>query len=103
MAKTLENPYIIEQIINHVQPVLVLPEDTLLTQGMTNSALWLIASGKCEVQVTNNMRKKVQTNNILNFGDYFGEISLIYNCLTTATVSSVTYSICAKVSKSVIE
>ena len=103
LAKTLDNRYIIEQIMNHVQPVLVLPEDTLITQGMTNNALWLIASGKCEIQVTNNMRKKVLSNDVLNPGDYFGDISLIYNCLTTATVSSVTYSICAKVTKDVIE
>ena len=49
------------------------------------------------------MRKKVLSTNILNFGDFFGEISLIFNCVTTATVSSVTYSICAKVNKRVIE
>lgn len=36
---------------------LVLPEDTLITQGKENHHLWLLAEGKCEVQVLNNMRK----------------------------------------------
>ena len=49
------------------------------------------------------MRKKVVLEEMLSFGDYFGEISLIFNCLTTSTVASVTYSICAKLSKDVFE
>lgn len=83
--------------------MLVLPEDTVLTQGMQNNDLWLVANGQFEVHVINHMRKKVRCNQVLQNGDYFGEISILYGCLTTASVSSVTYSVSAKIDKQVIE
>lgn len=39
-----------------------------------------------------------KTQNILTDGEYFGEISLIYNCPRTATVSSLTYGTLAVLS-----
>lgn len=59
----------------------------------------MIANGKFEVTVVSNMKLKLVNKNILKFGDYFGEISILHNCQTTATVSSVTYSTCTKISR----
>ena len=77
----------------------MLPEDTIITVGKQNKYLWFIADGKCDVYVFTNMRKRIRNKQNLVPGDYFGEISLIYGCTATATVQSVTYSICAQLAQ----
>lgn len=49
---------VIEILVNHIEPILILPEDTLITMGKNNKHLWLIAEGRFEVYVINNMRLK---------------------------------------------
>lgn len=46
------------------------------------------------------MRKRVLCPHLLQHGDYFGENSLIYRCLTTAQITTITYCVCAKLERS---
>ena len=48
-------------------------------------SFYVIAKGACKVSIQ-DQKKSTQQMPILQPGDYFGEISLIYGCNRTATV-----------------
>jgi len=60
--------------------------------------MFLIAKGACEVSILDE-KKNRQKLKTLRPGDYFGEISLIYGCKRTATVTSMKYSTLAILKK----
>ena len=100
-----ENPLLLDQghvmdfLINKITPRLKLPEDIIFQQGENEQKfLCFIARGKCEVSVSNNMRKSMKVKEILK-GSYFGEICLIYDCPRTATVMSMDYCIFAELTQ----
>lgn len=85
-----------EFLINKIEPKLFLPEDIIFQQNDSHDRyLCFIARGKCEVSVSNNMKKSNKVKDELVPGTYFGEICLIYDCPRTATVQSMDYSIFA--------
>ena len=61
--------------------------------------MYLIAEGSCQVKIIDE-KKNVRLGKLLRLGDYFGEISLIYECPRSATVFSTKYSTMAKLMKS---
>ena len=59
--------------------------------------MYLIAKGECKVIVGDEQENKgVKKEKILYSGQYFGEISMVYNCLTTARVIGKKYSTLAR-------
>jgi CRP-like cAMP-binding protein len=60
--------------------------------------MYLIAKGACEVSIIDE-KKNRQRLKTLRPSDYFGEISMIYDCKRTATVTSMKYSTLAMLKK----
>ena len=59
--------------------------------------MYLIAKGECKVIVGDeDDSKDKKKDKIMYTGQYFGEISLIYNCQTTARVIGKKYSTLAR-------
>lgn len=94
---------------------LLQPDNMIIEKLQTGTALYLVAKGECVVdfrhgnlhtQTTSQLWRKAQkmcgstdksdTNvrqkqKVLRQGQLFGEISLIYNCLATASVIALKY------------
>ncbi len=65
---------------------------TVITEGDEGSRFYIIVRGKVAVSTTKDEQDQVQIAT-LDDGDYFGEISLLANIPTTATVTTLTPSI----------
>lgn len=65
---------------------------TVITQGDEGSRFYIIARGKVAISALRDHESPVQIAT-LEDGDYFGEISLLANIPTTATVTTLTPSI----------
>ena len=85
------------------------PESILCTQyeelNKDNDHLYFIAKGKCRVEIKDKFIERSETYvipKILEPGDHFGEISMLYNCKRSASVSVERsyYLTCAKISRS---
>jgi len=74
-------------MIQYIEPELILPEQTIIPMGSEGHKLWFVAEGSCQIEVLTNMRgKKSICKDTLEQDSYFGEVSLIYDILTTATI-----------------
>ncbi|HWN10744.1 MAG TPA: ABC transporter transmembrane domain-containing protein [Pyrinomonadaceae bacterium] len=65
---------------------------TVITEGDEGSRFYIIVRGKVAISTTKDEQDQVQIAT-LDDGDYFGEISLLANIPTTATVTTLTPSI----------
>lgn len=65
---------------------------TVIAEGDEGSRFYIIVRGKVAVSAANGGKRPVQVAT-LDDGDYFGEISLLANIPTTATVTTLTPSI----------
>jgi len=65
--------------------------------------LYIIAKGICSVDLTDHKKKKRRNISVLEQGQMFGEISLIYGCPRTATVLSRNYCTMAKITPEVYQ
>ena len=92
-------PEIIEKIIVHTIPSLEQPDNEILSQGNEASHFYFIADGKCKTFVTCQNHEEVEVFNDLEKGNYFGEISILHDCLISATVKTINYCTFAKISK----
>jgi CRP-like cAMP-binding protein len=61
--------------------------------------MYMIVRGEAEVNFLNKSQFHLSKRLLLP-GDYFGEISLIYNCRRTANVISSKYSTLSKLTRS---
>ena len=90
------------------------PDQEIIQQYSEGSAIYLISKGECVVIVSEestgnkgslgSAKKKKKNGSssddkLLRSGQLFGEISIIYDCLTTATVRAKKYCNLAKLSK----
>lgn len=60
--------------------------------------MFFIVKGDCSVNFKDSRGRIRQAERLLTEGDHFGEISIIYKCLRTASVVSRNYSIIARLS-----
>ena len=90
---------IMTELIKNLQPLIVLPEQEVIQQGDAAKFIIFVSKGECHATVTNHMRNKVKSDTVIGEGHFFGEVSVIYNCPATATVTSLLYSICASIDK----
>jgi CRP-like cAMP-binding protein len=82
--------------------VLSVPEDVFFRQDEESNDMYFIAKGECMVSIRDNNKKEHKNFKILRPGDHFGELSLIYGCRRTATVTSRNYSTLGKISKDLV-
>lgn len=81
------------------------PEDILVKQNVKpideECLFYLIAKGKCIVKVQDKFKERWEEKivRVLQPGDHFGEISMIYNCARSATVVAQDYCTCATLNK----
>ena len=63
--------------------------------------MFFISKGSCQVQVRDkfNDRFETKTVRIIEEGSQFGEISMLYRCRRSATVTSIYYLYCAKMTR----
>ncbi|HYJ04039.1 MAG TPA: ATP-binding cassette domain-containing protein [Chthoniobacterales bacterium] len=65
---------------------------TVITEGDQGNRFYIIVRGKVDVSATRGQAEPVHIVTLVD-GDYFGEISLLSNIPTTATVTTLTQSI----------
>jgi CRP-like cAMP-binding protein len=66
-----------------------------------NDMLYFIAKGRCQVWVNDKFQDRWEDKmvRILNPGDHFGEISMLYACNRSATVIALNYCTCARLNR----
>jgi len=90
---------IVSMMISKFETVLNQPEDIIIEQlEQESNSMFLISDGACQVKITDE-KKNVRLGKLLRSGDYFGEVSLVYDCPRTATVQSTKYSTMAELKK----
>ena len=79
--------------------VLVKQDEPLTAE---NDEVYFIAKGRCQVFVKDKFRDRWEDKmvRILNPGDHFGEIGMLYECNRSATVIAMNYCTCAKLNRS---
>jgi len=82
-------------LVTRLSTSLASPDDVLVDQNDDTHDMFLIAKGECQVKIT-SLTAKLENWRTLRPGDYFGEISMIYESRRTAQVMSVKYSTLAK-------
>ena len=80
-------------------PFLEQPDNEIITQGNEASYFYFIAEGDCKVYILNQYDEEIETDEMLTKGNYFGEISLIHECPTSASVKTINYCTFAKIPK----
>lgn len=100
LKKIQENPVlqdrvlqkIIKEMVSKLETKLSQPDDVIIEYMDATSDMYIIAKGECSVAIVDEKKKTHNNHRILRSGDYFGEISMIYGCRRTATVSSRKYT-----------
>jgi CRP-like cAMP-binding protein len=75
------------------------PEELLFLQGDESKDIYFIAKGSVFVSIQDTAHNSYDNFRELFPGDHFGEISMIYNCPRTATVTSSNYCTFARLPK----
>ncbi len=92
-------------VVKRLEVELATPEHKFVGQDDSDpehlSHMFFIAKGDCVVFVKDKNKQRIVNNRVrvLYSGEHFGEISLIYSCMRTATVTSNNYCTMAKLSK----
>lgn len=95
----------IQFIVRKLEIMLTIPENEIVKQNTFISdnekdvSLYFIAKGEFNVYVQNQVHTKPVKVRQLQVGDHFGEISMIYKCKRTATVTSNKYATLGYVSR----
>lgn len=101
-STTLKEDYeirIIHFIASRLDTALSTPDDVIIQQYDESNDMYIIAKGECVVEILNHKKRWQRNHKLLRIGEYFGEISLIYNCTRTATVYSRKYTTLAKLTQ----
>ena len=82
----------VEKIILEIKLNLKRPDDLIINLGDKPEFFYFIAEGSCQVSILNLAGKEtVVPNYELVKGDYFGEISILYQTRRTASVKCLNY------------
>jgi CRP-like cAMP-binding protein len=81
----------VQPLIHLLKPRFLRPEAALTLQGEEGTEFFYLVRGSCQVSAWDELKVEhlIKT---LQVGQYFGELALIYNCMRTATVRTVTYT-----------
>ena len=92
---------LLETIVSTLGTSLNLPDEEVVKQDDYDEeelSMYFVGTGHCKVKVRDHNGRQ-QMIGLLNEGDHFGEISLIYKCKRSATVISSNYNTFARVWK----
>ena len=78
-------------LVERFSTALYTPEETVIKQGDRGEAIYFIASGDVAINLTDHKMEEIVAYKLLIEGDHFGEISLIYDCITQASCVSRNY------------
>ncbi|MGQ0645785.1 MAG: cyclic nucleotide-binding domain-containing protein [Elusimicrobiota bacterium] len=78
---------LIQKLLPRAEREIYRNDEIILFQGVISSQLFIIASGRVAVSSRKGKEKRFLAE--LGEGDFFGEISLMRNCATTAAVKAV--------------
>jgi len=92
-----ENIDQIKEFISDMIPLLHKPDDTIIEEGDKGKYFYCLAVGKCSVLHKNYPNCPNEKPKMLKAGDYFGELSLIFNCRRTCSIKSQNYSTLARI------
>lgn len=92
-----ESVTVINFMLQHLAHQFVKPEEEIIIQGSKPEAFYFVVMGTFRVHVSNENNVKSVVCYLLR-GSHFGEIGLLYDTLTTATVESKEYSTVARLS-----
>jgi len=79
---------VIEQLSQQATSITFLADDTVIEQGSTGDALYIIVHGRFAVYQTQTNGDETQIAELTD-GDLFGEIGLLHNAIRTATVRAL--------------
>ena len=82
---------IISQFMRRFNLQLNNPDDKIVSQGERTTEIYFIVNGEATVSMENTMKQPLHHFKELTAGDHFGEISAIYGCARTATVTAMDY------------
>ena len=86
-------------IVSKLETKLTQPEDIIVRQYDETDDMFIVAKGECIVNIRDEENKVIKGHRVLGHSDYFGEISLLYGSVRTATVVSRKYSTLGMLSK----
>ena len=81
---------LIGMFVEKMTPEMVEPDTIIIERVTEGEKFFLIFRGACEVQMGEDKHKKDKPK-VMRVGDYFGEISLLFGCRTTARVTAMKY------------
>ena len=90
-------------MIKDIIPYLKKPDDIIIEQDEEAFHFFFIAEGQCEVSMCDHKKNVTIISKLLNQGDYFGEVALIFDCKRTATVKSTNYCTFARIEKEIFQ
>ncbi len=62
----------------------------LITQGEIGSEYFILKKGECQVTITNPIDQQQTKSKIVQVGEGFGEVALLYDAVRTATITCTT-------------
>ena len=67
------------------------PDDLIIKQGDKTTDIYFMVNGEATVSIENTVRQPLYHFKELATGDHFGEISAIYGCPRSATITAMDY------------
>jgi len=102
LANQSKSDQTIRFLVMKLVTILSVPGDVFFRQDEESNDMYFIAKGECSVSIRNYKKEEIKNFKILIPGDHFGEISLIYGCRRTTTVTSKNYSTLGKISRDLV-
>lgn len=90
-SNTIDIQEIVSLMIERFKTKLVEPENVICKQFDDSNSFYLVSKGTCQAYIKDE-KKIVRKGDIMHSGEFFGEISLVYGCKRTATVTALKYS-----------
>jgi CRP-like cAMP-binding protein len=91
-------PKVLKHVIVRLQSVFLQPGVSVISQFDDNSELYFIINGVCNIEVVDEFKRNHLVGQLTE-GNYFGEIGLLFNTESTATIITSTYSSLASLDK----
>ena len=84
-------------MIQGISPFLKEPDETLIELGDDPEYFYFIAEGQCQVSLLDHTDQTEVKRALLDKGEYFGELAILYGCKRTATVKTANYCTFAQI------
>jgi CRP-like cAMP-binding protein len=82
----------IPSIVSKLGTCFATPEEEVIAQDEVSTDMYFLSKGDCAVNITDQYGQDHYCIRLLDEGDFFGEIGMIYGCKRTATVVSRNYN-----------